>query len=219
MSRYPESLVSDKLWEPDDAFLRQRRQEILDIAERLFAENGLLPTSLAHIRDATGISYGPMRGHFSTKDAVVGAVLERHLNRLIERVSVYRGVDDNTDPNERLVWAIHDLLAMMSAYKDGQRVFTAAIAGAAPHIKRALKLRQRHLAHFYAGLIADAVPEAAGRTELAMPAAMNLMGMAAWSVLWFRQGAALSFEAHARLLAHMLIAGLPAAAAAGLGAL
>ena len=83
-----------------------------------------------------------------------------------------------------------------------------------------LKLRQRHVAHYYAGLIARAVPEAEGRTELAMPAALSLMmGMACWHVLWFRERGALSRAEYARLLAHMVVDGVRAAALAGVGGL
>ena len=91
------------------------------------------------------------------------------------------------------------------------------MSGASPHLIRSMKLRQRHLVHFFAGLIADAVPEAEGHTELAMPVALSLMGMACWHVLWFRDMAALSSGKYASLLTHMVIDGTRAAAAAGLG--
>ncbi len=68
-------------------------------------------------------------------------------------------------------------------------------------------------------MIARAVPEAEGLTELAMPAALSLMGMACWHVLWFRDMGALSRAEYARLLAHMVVDGVRAAALAGVGGL
>ena len=149
---------------------------------------------------------------------VVTAVLDRHLDRLIDRIGVYQQDAGTLEPVARLEQGIAVLLGLIAAYRAGQRVHVAAMSGAPPALARSLRLRQRHLAHYYAGLIAEAVPEAVGRTELAMPAALSLLGMACWHVLWFREGGALTQAAYARLVAHMLIDGVRAAAAAGVGA-
>jgi hypothetical protein len=109
------------------------------------------------------------------------------------------------------------LLDAMAGWANGQRVYVAGVNGASPALVRALKLKQRRLTHLFAGLIAAAVPEASGHTELAMPAAMSLMGMACWHVLWFREMAALSRREYARLVTAMVVAGVREAAAAGVG--
>jgi TetR/AcrR family transcriptional regulator len=160
-----------------------------------------------------------VRAQFGNREMVLEAVLERHMDRLIDRLGAYEAHAEADDPAERLTQAIRALLDVLWAYRAGQRVHVAAVAGASPHLARSLKLRQRHVAHYYAGLIAPAVPEAEGRTELAMPAALSLMGMACWHVLWFREMGALSRAEYARLLAHMVIDGVRAAALAGVGGL
>ncbi|MGH7043163.1 MAG: TetR/AcrR family transcriptional regulator, partial [Acetobacteraceae bacterium] len=196
----------------------RRREALLDAAERKLAEKGLLQTGLQEIGAAIGMAPYAVRAHFGNREMVVEAVLERHVERLTTRVGEWNALCGAADPAERLTDAVRVLLELLGAYRDGQRVHVAAISGASPALARALKLKQRHLVHFYAGLIAAAVPEASGRTELAMPAAMSLMGMACWHVLWFREMAAVSRGEYARLVAHMLIEGVRAACAAGVAA-
>ena len=105
---------------------------------------------------------------------------------------------------------------MVAAYRAGQVVHVAAWSGASPALARSLRLRQRHLAYFYAGLIAAAVPEAAAN-ELAMPAALSLLSMAGWHTLWFRDRGAIGRADYARMVVHMLVSGLRDSVADGIG--
>ncbi len=195
----------------------ERRAALLDAAERLFAAKGLLQTGLQEIGAEIGLAPYAVRAQFGNREMVLEAVLDRHMDRLIDRLGAYGAHAEASDPGELLSGAIRNLLDLLWAYRAGQRVHVASVSGASPHLARSLKLRQRHLVHFYAGLIARAVPEAEGRTELAVPAALSLMGMACWHVLWFRDLGALTRGEYARLLAHMVIDGVRAAAAAGVG--
>ncbi|HSU06882.1 MAG TPA: TetR/AcrR family transcriptional regulator [Acetobacteraceae bacterium] len=195
----------------------RRRDALLDAAEQFFAEKGLLEASLQEIGEAIGLPPYAVRAQFGNREMIIEAVLDRHVDRLIDRIGLYQKSTEAAGPADRLRLAIGHLLDMLWAYRHAQRVHVAAMSGASPHLTRTLKLRQRHLVHFLAGLIADAVPEAEGRSELAMPVALSLMGMACWHVLWFRDMGALSRAEYARLLTHMVIDGTCAAAAAGLG--
>lgn len=66
-----------------------RRQEILDAAAALFAEFGYHGTSLRDISRRVGISHPGMLHHFSSKPALLGAVvdlLEEHAQQVIDRL-------------------------------------------------------------------------------------------------------------------------------------
>jgi len=57
----------------------RRREEIVRIATRLFAEQGYAATSIAVIAQAAGISEGGMAHHFATKNALLQAVAEQRI--------------------------------------------------------------------------------------------------------------------------------------------
>jgi AcrR family transcriptional regulator len=60
------------------------RERIVDEAMRLFSQNGYTATSVAKIEDAAGLTAGAggLYHHFKSKEAVLAAGIERHLERL-----------------------------------------------------------------------------------------------------------------------------------------
>jgi AcrR family transcriptional regulator len=56
------------------------KERILDMAERLFAENGYSGTSLRSIIGAAGVNLAAVHYHFRSKDALLDAVIERRVD-------------------------------------------------------------------------------------------------------------------------------------------
>ncbi len=54
----------------------QTRQQIIDVASRLFARSGFHGTSMADLTGATGLTKGAFYHHFESKDALFFAVVE-----------------------------------------------------------------------------------------------------------------------------------------------
>lgn len=55
----------------------ERRTELLDAAERLFAERGVAATTVADITGAAGVSKGSFYGYFASREALVEALNAR----------------------------------------------------------------------------------------------------------------------------------------------
>src|SRR5689334_24003451 len=62
-----------------------RREELLAIAARLFAEKGLRATTVRDIADAAGILSGSLYHHFDSKEAMVDEILRGFLDPLFAR--------------------------------------------------------------------------------------------------------------------------------------
>lgn len=60
------------------------RERILDTAEALFAEKGLIATSVRDIATAAGLTPASLYNHFEGKEALYAAVLERGIRPLFE---------------------------------------------------------------------------------------------------------------------------------------
>jgi AcrR family transcriptional regulator len=93
-----------------------RREEILEVALKIFAESGYYGASIAEIADGVGISQPGLLHHFKSKRALLAAVLEyrdrtqsermvlssvgplrgiealRHQVRMVERNATHRGL-------------------------------------------------------------------------------------------------------------------------------
>ena len=69
------------------------RAELLDAAERLFAEKGFVTASLAEIAEAAGVSKGAIYHHFATKDELLLALLDSHFQDRIDAVERIRSAE------------------------------------------------------------------------------------------------------------------------------
>lgn len=62
----------------------ERKNEILDVAERLFGTKGFDSTSTSDILNEIGIARGTLYYHFKSKEEILDAMIERVMNRLVE---------------------------------------------------------------------------------------------------------------------------------------
>ena len=62
----------------------ERREEILDAAEKLFAAKGFDNTSTGDILDAVGLARGTLYYHFKSKEEILDGVIGRITNRLMQ---------------------------------------------------------------------------------------------------------------------------------------
>ena len=71
--------------EVDEPDVSSTRTNLLDAAERLFAENGVEATSVRDITKAAGANQGAINYHFQTKDKLVIEVFARRLKPVTEQ--------------------------------------------------------------------------------------------------------------------------------------
>ncbi len=63
----------------------ERKNEILDAAEKLFGTKGFDGTSTGEILDAVGIARGTLYYHFKSKEEILDAMISRMTFRLVEK--------------------------------------------------------------------------------------------------------------------------------------
>ncbi|WP_343729835.1 helix-turn-helix domain-containing protein [Duganella sp.] len=78
----------------------QKREQIVDAADRLFYERGFESTSFADIADAVGISRGNFYHHFKAKDDILEAVIALRLERT--QTMLDRWAEESGTPEERI---------------------------------------------------------------------------------------------------------------------
>lgn len=79
----------------------ERRNEILDVAERLFCEKGFDNASTNDILEEIGIARGTLYYHFKSKEDILDAVIERMTNQMVEKASEI-ALDESIPVLERL---------------------------------------------------------------------------------------------------------------------
>lgn len=84
------------------------RAGIVDCARQLFYEHGFDGTSFSDIVEASGLYRGNIYHYFKTKDEILAAVVERHLEDY--RALLARWENESADPRARLL-AFVDMVA------------------------------------------------------------------------------------------------------------
>ncbi|MFT5701892.1 MAG: AcrR family transcriptional regulator [Desulforhopalus sp.] len=87
----------------------ETRQQIIDAAYTLFYRSGFLRTGVDAIANAAGITKRTLYQHFSSKDELIGAVLEHQHQIALERIR--RWADCITGKPDQMVMALFDKLA------------------------------------------------------------------------------------------------------------
>lgn len=88
----------------------ERKEEILDVAGRLFAAKGFENTSTNDILEEVGIARGTLYYHFKSKEEILNGVIKRVSDQIISKLTQIAG-DSSRPVMERLVQAILSLNA------------------------------------------------------------------------------------------------------------
>lgn len=84
------------------------RQQIVDVADRLFYERGFEATSFADIAKDVGLSRGNFYYHFKTKDEILAAVIAQRLASTRAMLEAWE--QDAASPGERIRSFVHILI-------------------------------------------------------------------------------------------------------------
>ncbi len=160
-----------------------RRQQLLDVAARLFRERGYHVTSMRDIAHEVGMLSGSIYYHFSSKEELLLAVYEEGLRHIAEQVDA--AVAERNTPWERLEAGCAAHLEALLELSDYTQVMIRVLPPEGGKVaERLLDLRDQYEARFRELIDALALPEAADRRYLRL----LLMGGLNWSHVWYRPG-------------------------------
>lgn len=160
-----------------------RRQQLLDVAARLFRERGYHVTSMRDIAHEVGMLSGSIYYHFSSKEDLLLAVYEEGLRHIAERVDA--AVAAQNTPWERLEAGCAAHLEAMLELSDYTQVMIRVLPPEGGKVaERLLELRDQYEARFRGLIDALDLPDTADRRYLRL----LLMGGLNWSHVWYHPG-------------------------------
>ncbi|MBD3933370.1 TetR/AcrR family transcriptional regulator [Streptomyces chumphonensis] len=98
---------------------KERREQLLDIGRRLFAERGFEGTSVEEIAAKAGVSKPVVYEHFGGKEGLYAVVVDREMRQLLDMVT---SALTGGHPRELLEQAAFALLDYIDTYTDGFRI-------------------------------------------------------------------------------------------------
>jgi AcrR family transcriptional regulator len=98
---------------------QQRREQLLDIGRRLFAERGFEGTSIEEIAKDAGVSKPVVYEHFGSKEGLYAVVVHREVERLLAMATAILG---GANTREKFEAAAVALLRYIEDNSDGFRI-------------------------------------------------------------------------------------------------
>jgi len=160
-----------------------RRQQLLDVAARLFRERGFHVTSMRDIAHEVGMLSGSIYYHFSSKEELLLAVYEEGLRHIAEQVDA--AVAGRNTPWERLEAGCAAHLEALLELSDYTQVMIRVLPPEGGKVaERLLELRDQYEARFRELIDALDLTEGPDRRYLRL----LLMGGLNWSHVWYHPG-------------------------------
>src|SRR5215472_3640843 len=98
---------------------KERREQLLDVGRRLFAERGLDGTSIEEIAAQAGVSKPVVYEHFGAKEGLYAVVVDREVERFTRMATELLAGDDTLEKFES---AAVSLLRYIDDNADGFRI-------------------------------------------------------------------------------------------------
>ncbi len=159
---------------------KERREQLLDIGRRLFAERGLDGTSIEEIAAQAGVSKPVVYEHFGGKEGLYAVVVDREVDRFLTMATELLSGEDTMEKFElaavALLHYIEDnsdgfrILVRDSNPASGSGTFASLISDIAGQVEY---------------ILADVLKERGFDPKLAPPYSQMLVGMVAFAGQWW----------------------------------
>ena len=140
-----------------------RRDQVIDVARRLFGERGTTDVSMDEIATEAGVARSTVYVYFANRDELLRACLQRMHDQLVDAVA--EAWRDDADPTHRLGRLVEEMLARVD---DNPAFFRLALVTQGVHDRggAAVGAELALIGLAIAGLIRDLVVEGIERGDL-----------------------------------------------------
>ena len=163
-----------------------RREELVAVAARLFAERGYHGTSMADLADAMGVQKGSLYSLTASKQELLVGITRDGAAAFHAALDA---VPEDADPLGRISGALRAHLAVVAGQVDAATVFTREWRFLDEPERTAFRAERRRYEERWRDLLREAAERGALRSDLDVEAAVLLVLSAAnWAYTWIGAG-------------------------------
>jgi len=184
-----------------------KRDALLKKAAVFFAGNGFDRASMNDLAAAAGVSKALLYHYFVSKEAILFAIIDAHLNAIVEAVEA-ADISANT-PQEQLRALIQSILRAYDGADAEHRLQLEAMGSLGAEQRAHLAKLQRRLVSEMSAHLAAVVPGGGfAKPEVARAVTMSVFGILNWMYLWFSADRGISREEYGDLVTDMVLGGI-----------
>jgi AcrR family transcriptional regulator len=188
---------------PDGAVTAKR---LVDLAARLFWENGYAATTTRELAEALGIQKASLYYHIGGKEDLLYEICMESLGNIHEAVS--QAVSEVRDPLRRVQVMIHAHVLSMLEDREKHATMLTELKALSPSRRADVVSRRDQYETLVRGILTDA--QEAGVLTSEIPAKqleLGLLNLLNWTIFWYRPEGDLSPDEAARLFERIYITG------------
>jgi TetR/AcrR family transcriptional regulator, cholesterol catabolism regulator len=188
-----------------------RREELLAIAARLFADKGFRNTTVRDIADAAGILSGSLYHHFDSKESMVDEILSTFQEELFGQYdAILAASSADLDPLAKLERAVVVSFEAIDKHHDEVAIFQNDAAYLLTFDRFAyLGERNQQSREVWLALLQNGIDVGVLRDDLDLELTYRFIRDTVWvAVRWYRPGGGLSHEAIADQYLTILLDGI-----------
>ena len=182
----------------------KRRDSILAAAAHLYARRGFQGTSVSDLASACNTSKSLIYHYFPSKDDTLHAVMEAHLDALVDAADEAMRAGSAEDRLRALT------LAFMQLYvgaQDSHKVLLNELDNLPPAQRTEVVSKQRRIIAVVESLILEIRPDL---NPVTLPLTMLFFGMINWTHTWFRPAGRMGADEIGELAVDLILRGLEA---------
>lgn len=182
------------------------QQGILTAACALFAEQGYMRSSIAELADACRLSRGALYHYFPSKEAILFAILDAHVRRMIADVEI--AIGNNAATLEQFRAAIRAIVDLNARSPNEQRVILNELSLLGEDEQKAVKSLERQIVDLVSDLLIRLDKEGKIVKRTRKVYAMMLFGILNYSHTWYDSAGGVSPVEFADMIVDLFLYGL-----------
>lgn len=189
---------------------KNRRDEILEAAGQLFADKGVVATTVREIADSVGILSGSLYHHFASKDEILEALITTYLDDILARYEEVAAAD--VAPGEKLRRLIRASLEVGVAHPHATEIYqnNARLLRSGPSARR-IKSAATTIQKTWLDILEAGVASGDLRDDIPAQVVYRMMRDAIWlAVRWFKPTASFAVADLERAATSLFLEGIVA---------
>ena len=192
-----------------DSPTKPRREQIHDVASRLFSERGYHATSMRELAGELGMQGGSLYAHINGKEDLLVQIVNRASQQFDEALFPLRG--QNLPADDKLREAMHRHIMVVADNMDSATVFFHEWKHLSPEAYARVTGWRDTIDRFYRELVSEGIQSGVFRTDLDVKmTSLLILSTVNWTYTWFRPEGTLTPRDIADGFAEMILSGLRA---------
>jgi len=160
-----------------------RKNEIIDAALKLFAQEGYHSTTLDEVAAVVGVSKATLYYYFRNKEEIIKAILNRSLERMKQTLEISKSPLSN---REKLCQFIEYHVVFAADSAELARITSEQLNLLPKRSREVVKRKQREVVTLLQDLLQQGIDEGSISVDNTQLAAFAIIGMCNWTYHWYR---------------------------------